>query len=60
MEVGKDILEFLDLQLKFDQASKPISVDIFLRLPIVLHMYFLALVCQKETSKTFLKVLLYV
>ena len=29
MEVVKDILEFLDLQLKFDKASKLISVDIF-------------------------------
>ena len=29
MEVAKDILEFLDLQLKFDKVSKLISVDIF-------------------------------
>ena len=29
MELAKDILEFLDLQLKFDKVSKLISVDIF-------------------------------
>ena len=29
MKVAKDILEFLDLQLKFDKVSKLISVDIF-------------------------------
>ena len=29
MEVAKDVLEFLDLQLKLDKVSKLISVDIF-------------------------------
>ena len=29
MEVAKDVLEFLDLQLKFDKEYKRISVDIF-------------------------------
>ena len=29
MEVAKDILEILDLQLKLDKVSKLISVDIF-------------------------------
>ena len=29
MEVAKEILEFLDLQLKFNKVSKLISVDIF-------------------------------
>ena len=29
MEVAKDVLKFLDLQLKFDKVSKLISVDIF-------------------------------
>ena len=29
MEVAKDILEFLDLRLKFDKKSKRISIDIF-------------------------------
>ena len=29
MEVGKDVLEFLDLKLKLDKEHKRISVDIF-------------------------------
>ena len=29
MEIGKDILQFLDLKLKFDKGHKRISVDIF-------------------------------
>ena len=29
MEVGKDVLEFLDLKLKFDKELKRILVDIF-------------------------------
>ena len=29
MKVAKDILELLDLQLKFDKVSKLISVEIF-------------------------------
>ena len=29
MEIGKDILQFLDLKLKFDKEHKCISVDIF-------------------------------
>ena len=29
MEVAKDVLEFLDLKLKFDKEHKRISVDIF-------------------------------
>ena len=29
MEAGKDVLEFLDLKLKFDKEHKRISVDIF-------------------------------
>ena len=55
MEVAKDSLEFLDLKLMFDKESKKISVDVFSKLPTVLHMYFLILVFLKVTSKTFLK-----
>ena len=29
MEVAKDVLEFLDLKLKFDKEYKRISLDIF-------------------------------
>ena len=29
MEVAKEVLEFLDFQLKFDKENKRISVDIF-------------------------------
>ena len=29
MEIGKDVLEFLDVKLKFDKELKRISVDIF-------------------------------
>ena len=29
MEIATDTLEFLDLKLKFDKASKQISVDAF-------------------------------
>ena len=31
MEVAKDVLEFLDLKLKFDKEYKRISLDIFVK-----------------------------
>ena len=60
MEVATDTLEFLDLKLKFDKESKQISVDVFLKIPTVLHMFCLARVYLKITFKPSLKVLLYV
>lgn len=59
MEVAENILEFLDLKLKFDKEYKRILVEMFSTAIngltyILLSTYFL-----RRTLKTFLKVLHY-
>ena len=55
MEVAKDILEFLDLKLKFDREHKRISVDILSKLLIVSYTYFPAPAFLRTALKTFLQ-----
>ena len=59
MEVAKDVLEFLDLQLKFDKEYKRILGRFLPKLLIVSHMYFPAPVSLRTALKTFLKVFRY-
>ena len=59
MEVAKDVLEFLDLQLKFDKEYKRILGRFLSKLLIVSHMYFPAPVSLRTALKTFLKVFRY-
>ena len=56
-EVAKDVLEFLDLKIKFDKEHKRISVDIFAKATRS-FTYVLLSTCF-PTLKTFLKVLRY-
>ena len=49
MEVAKDILEFLDLKLKFDKEHKRISVDIFVKV-INSFIYILPSTCFPKNS----------
>ena len=51
MEVATDALELLDLNLNSDKECKQISVDVLLKIPIVLHMFFLVRVFLKITSQ---------
>ena len=51
MEVATDALELLELNLNSDKECKQISVDLLLKIPIVLHMFFLVRVFLKITSQ---------
>ena len=60
MEVAKDVLELLDLKLKFDKEHKRILVDIFAKASnIPAYTYFPAPALLRSVLKTFLKVLHY-
>ena len=60
MEVATDTLEFLDLKLKFDKASKQISVDVFAKDTDSFTMFSLVPIFLKIILKTYLQVSLYV
>ena len=59
MEIGKDVLQFLDLKFQFDKEHKRNLVNFLPKLLIVSNTYLPASVFLRTALKTFLKVLHY-